>query len=388
MANPRWIDQELSKELPILRDGGEGQHIEFKEFYPSNGNDLSREIAAFASSNPGKILIGVADDGRLVGLPELGTAQGRDRLCRRIEGLCSNNVRPAITPIVKFAEEEGLYVLDIEVPRGSQPIYYSSNTPYVRHLSSSRPAEPHEVIERIQQWLGSNPLASPEADEESRFASEVAQALIGVLIYGEEFEQRNVNPWLDLMRSQFALSAEDLRRLAADDMAAKHDVETRLRSIADKLDAASAHRLTMGVESWQTLAGYVHAAIEEASELKADFIDTIPMSAASKEAINETVMRTSRELADLAARAPAMAQDGRIEELQDQASQFGRTLLIAALYSQAEDDSHFAIDLEEIGRALHLIETERLYMDGGVSMQRIVDRIVELYHALQRLLAS
>lgn len=388
MSNPSWIDQELSKELPVLRDGGEGQHVEFKESYPSNGNDLSREIAAFASSNPGKVLVGISDDGGLVGLPELVTAEGRDRLCRRIEGLCTNNVRPAITPIIKFAEEGGLYVLAIEVPRGGQPIYYSGNTPYVRHLSSSRPAEPHEVIEHIQDWLGSNPLASPEADREGRFISELASALVDVLIYREEFERRNVNPWLDLMRSQFAASAEELRRLAAENMAAKHDVDVRLRSVADKLDAASAHRLTMGTESWQTLAGYVHAAFEEARELKADLIDDIPMSADSKEAIHETVLRTSRELMDLAGRAPAMAQDGRLEQLQDKASQLGRNLLIASLYSQAEDDSRFAIDLEQIGHELHLVETERVHMDGGVSVQRIVDRIDELGDALQRLFVS
>ena len=104
MAGPEWIDEALSRELPLLRDRGEGQHLEFMECYPENGYELSKEIAAFASSNPGTILIGVADDGSLVGLDDVDTPERRDRLCRRIEGVCSGNVRPAITPVVKFGD--------------------------------------------------------------------------------------------------------------------------------------------------------------------------------------------------------------------------------------------------------------------------------------------
>jgi hypothetical protein len=129
MNYPAWTDEVLSRELPLLRDRGEGQHLEFMVSYPANGYDLSKEIAAFASSNPGTILIGVADDGSLAGLEDVETPEGRDRLCRRVEGVCSSNVRPAVTPEVQFAKEADAVVLAIKVPRGSQPIYYSRNTP-------------------------------------------------------------------------------------------------------------------------------------------------------------------------------------------------------------------------------------------------------------------
>ena len=87
MVEGEWIDKGLSAELPVLRDGGEGQRIEFKESYPENASELSKEIAAFASSNAGKIIIGVADGGELVGLQALETPAGRDQLARRIEGV-------------------------------------------------------------------------------------------------------------------------------------------------------------------------------------------------------------------------------------------------------------------------------------------------------------
>ena len=388
MAGPKWIDEALSRELPLLRDRGEGQHLEFMERYPENGYELSKEIAAFASSNPGTILIGVADDGSLAGLDDVDTPEGRDRLCRRIEGVCSGNVRPAITPVVKFAQEGEAVVLAIEVPRGTQPVYYSRNTPYVRHLSQSRPAEPHEVIERVGEWLARNALASATDDEGTRFLSSLAATLIEVLIYGGEFEKRNVNPWLELVRMQLGGAGEELRRLASEDRAVKEGLEDRLRSIADKLDAAASHRLVMGGDSWRTLSGYVAGAVNEAALLKAEHIDTAPLSADAKQDIDDMIQRSARELSDLDRRAQAMANDGRVEELQEEASRIGRQVLTVSHYRIPEQGDEFSDQLREIGGGLHLIETERLYLDGGQSMRRIVKGVHDLSNQLQALLPS
>lgn len=388
MPGPNWVDEVLSKELPLLRDRGEGQHLEFMARYPENGHELSKEIAAFASSNPGTILIGVADDGSLAGLDDVDTPEGRDRLCRRIEGVCSGNVRPAITPVVKFAKEGEAVVLAIEVPRGGQPVYYSRNTPYVRHLSRSRPAEPHEVIERVGEWLAKNPIAPTTDDAGSRFLSSLAATLIDVLIYGSELEERNVNPWLDLARTQLGSAGEELRRLASEDSALEKGLEDQLRSLADKLDATASHRLVLGGDSWKTLAGYVADAVKEANQLKAQHIDTVPLSAEAKSDIEEMIGRSARELSDLDRRAEAMASDGRVEELQEDASQIGHSLLIASHYRRLEQSEQFIEELREIGRSLHLLETERLYMDGGQSMRRIVKRLHDLNSNLQALLSA
>lgn len=387
MTGSKWIDDALSGELPLLRDRGEGQHLEFKERYPENGYDLSKEIAAFASSNPGTILIGVADDGSLSGLDNVDTPEGRDHLCRRIENVCSGNVRPAITPVVKFAQEDEFVVLAIEVPRGTQPIYYSKNTPYVRHLSQSRPAEPHEVIERVREWLARNPLAKAADDEDSRFLTSLAATLIEVLIYGSEFEERNVNPWLDLVRTQLGDSGGVLRSLASEDRAVKRGLEDRLRSIADKLDAAASHQLTLGGDSWRTLSGYVADAVNETALLKAEHIDTVPLSEDAKQDIHDTIYRSARELSDLDRRAQAIANAGRIEELQEEASRIGHQLLTVSYYHVPEQSDEFTDQLREIGGNLHLIETKRLYLDGGQSMRQIVKGVHDLSNQLDTLLS-
>ena len=388
MTTPEWIDESLSKQLPVLRDRGEGQRLEFMVKYPSNGNELSKEIAAFASSNAGTILIGVADNGALVGLGNVNTPQGRDSLCQRVEGVCSGNVRPAITPAVKFAKEENAVVLAIEVPRGTQPIYYNNHTPYVRHLSRSRPADPHEVIERIAEWLTRNPLAVPDSDDEgSRFLSTLATTLIDVLIYGNEFEERNVNPWLDLMRIQLGSAGDELRHLAAQDSAIEKGLRGKLHEIADKLEAAANHRLTLGGTSWRLLTGYVSDAVKEAATLKDQYIDTVPLSADARTGIADLVRRSARELSDLDRRAESMAGAGRVEELQETASKIGRSLLVAGHCQASEENRGYTADLHALGRALHLLETKQHYMDGGQSMRQIVQSVHDLNGDLQKFVA-
>ena len=120
----------------------------------SKSGELAREIAAFATSGGGRILIGVDDSGNLQGLPNLNEPGGRDLLLRRIEGISHGTVKPPVTPIVRFATESEKAICIIDVPEGTQPLYYVHNIPYLRHLTQSRPAHPEEVIAKVRQWLG------------------------------------------------------------------------------------------------------------------------------------------------------------------------------------------------------------------------------------------
>ena len=345
MAGSEWIDAALSKEMPLLRD--RGQHLEFMERCPENGYELGKEIAAFASSNPGTILIGVADDGSLAGNEEVATPEGRDRLCRRIKGVCSGNVRPAITPMVKFARGRCGSRAGHRGSCGTQPVYHCKHTPYVRHNSQSRPAEPHEVIERVNNSLARNPL-TPNADEVGNsFLSSLAATLIEIVNYGGEFDKRNVNPWLELAGMQLGGAVEELRRLASEDRAVTEGIDGRLRSIADKLDAAASHRLTMGGESWRTLSGHVSGAVNEALQLKAEHVDTAPLSAEARQDNDDTITRSARDLSDLNRRAQAMANDGRVGELQEEASRTGHQLLVASHCEDPDQDDDFAARLRE-----------------------------------------
>jgi Putative DNA-binding domain len=95
---PPWADADLSQRLSHLAASGERQDLEYKERFPAQARDLAKEIAAFATSNSGTILLGVAKSGEIVGLADCETASGRESLLDRIAGICAKTVTPSITP--------------------------------------------------------------------------------------------------------------------------------------------------------------------------------------------------------------------------------------------------------------------------------------------------
>jgi len=123
----------------------EGQEIEFMERFPKRADDLAKEIAAFGTSNDGTIFLGVADNGAVVGLEDVGSSQERDKLQNRIAGITGGTVAPPISVDVYFVERDGSTVVKIFVEKGPEPVYLAGTTPYVRHLDQSRPATPEEL---------------------------------------------------------------------------------------------------------------------------------------------------------------------------------------------------------------------------------------------------
>lgn len=173
---PEWADKAMSERLPQLRAQGEGQTLEFKRELEESTDQLKKEIAAFASTNAGLILVGVADDGTLIGLPGIISPEDRDLLRSKVEGR-ARAIKPAVTPTISFAVENGKTVLVIEIANSSQPIYYSNHIPYVRHVTQVHPAEPHEVIERVEAWLASHPSEAISGNGDNPLDADIQRTL-------------------------------------------------------------------------------------------------------------------------------------------------------------------------------------------------------------------
>ena len=371
---PNWADSNLSKELSVLRARGEGQEIEYMESFPKQAHDLAKEIAAFASCNAGTILIGVLDDGELKGLDDASTSEERDNYLRRIEGICRGPVKPAITPTVKYAYEDDKAVIVIFVPKGSQPIYYSNGKPYVRHITESRPAEPHEVVDLIRKWLPLDQIGQEEVDPFSQLISELSSVIIEVLIYAEEAEQRDCNPWLDIWRSQFAQSASDLRDIAVNDTAIEKGLPDELNELANALDAVANFTMTMGC--WPELKVKIKDVLERSKDIKSKWIDAMPLSQDSISQVKRTIIESARKLSNLSERA----QDEdyifqKTEDFQSEGSEIGYLLLRVSYYNLDSVKDGLSSQLQPIARDLHLIEIERLYLDGGHSINKLVERV-------------
>ena len=377
MNVPDWADERLSRDLPVLRARGESQELEYKREFPSNTRDLGKEIAAFATSNTGTILVGVDDMGELVGLPECGTSEGRDQMIRRLEGISKGTVKPSITPTAKFAVEDDKVVLVILVPKGAQPVYYSNNTPYVRHLTQACSAEPHEVIERVATHLQEvpSPAAEEADDEKSQFYSELARVLSDVLVITDEAGERQINPWLDMWRSDLGYAASELRDMAVLEIAQSEGVESELKDLAKALDEVANMRLYLG--SGGDLERGVNNVAKLAQGMMGRHFADAPLAEDTLDQVRELIRTSALKLRDLYERSGEMVDSGRIEELQSQASELARPLTRVCSYNIDPIGTDVRAELKDVARTLHLTETMQLYMDGGASMRAVVDRIKE-----------
>jgi len=386
MRIPDWADIDLSKELSVLRSRGESQEIEYMESFPKQAHDLAKEIAAFASSNSGTILVGVSNDGSLKGLEDASTPEDRDSYSRRIEGICRGTVKPSITPVVKYACEDEKTVLFIFVPKGNQPVYYANDRPYVRHITESRPAEPHEVIELIRKWLPADQLGEEEVDPFSQLLSELSSVIIEILIYGEEAEQRDCNPWLDMWRSQFAQAASDLRDIAVNDFAIQKGLSDKLSELADILEGVASVTLTMGM--WNDLKDNTTKAVEKATMIRALWIDTKALSEASLMQVKKVIIESARKLSNLCIRA----KDGdyvwrNADSFQAEVSEIGYSLLRISYYNLDGIKENLGWELQTVARNLHLVETIRLYLDGGNSIRRLVEQVQHYSDELNKIVS-
>lgn len=383
---PEWADEQLSRDLSALRARGESQDLEYMESFPQNVYELAKEIAAFGTSNPGTILIGVSDMGDLVGLEDVLAIEGRDTLLRRIEGICRGTIKPAITPTVKFANEDDKTVLVIIIPKGSQPVYYSNHIPYIRHITESRPAEPHEIVELVRLWLPAVGLEGEDQDPLAHLISEIAPVIVDVLIYADETDERNVNPWLEMWRTQFQQGAAELRELAIRDTAIEQGMSDELNELAQALDEVATFRMYLGC--WEKLSALIRRVYELASLIKHRRIDPVPLSEASLGGIKQTIVSSVRSLSSLVDRAEQMVEQGRIEEFQAKASEVGHILLRVSQYNISSLQDGIDKKLQAIGRDLHLVETMRICLDGGHSLNAIIEKVKNCLSELNQILSS
>lgn len=370
-----WIDEEASRRLPILCAQGEGQTLEFMRSYPEQARDLAKEIAAFATSNAGTILLGVDNDGSCVGMP-LSSAAQRDALVRRLEGVCNGVIKPSITPSWQFARSGKHIVLMLTVPKGSQPIYYVGHVPYVRHLTSSRPAEPHEVIELVQVDAQPRVRATESIEEtpdkRTQFLASLMEVLGSIIIFDTELEQRSVNPWLEQLRAQFGDAASRLRDAAAEQIAVDQKLDERLLDAADTFDRYAKLRLHMGSEPELRRAGQL--AMAQAQELLNQIAPEVIPRISPKQ-VDEQLRVLRRQLKTLLIQADNARRERNTQELQAKASDFGRRILSVARYGVDRLGPNLKPALDSSGHRLHLSETEQLYLDGGESMRKVIDDV-------------
>src|SRR3989338_6681720 len=124
-------------ELLSLIKTGEGYSLEFKESIPS---DLGKHICAFANSSGGKIVLGVKDDGSIIGY-RLGNADSS-----RIQDTARN-----MDPQFQVSVEKVDNLAVIHVPEGENKPYSSAGHFYLRTGSNSQQMSRDEIRNFFQR---------------------------------------------------------------------------------------------------------------------------------------------------------------------------------------------------------------------------------------------
>ncbi len=130
-----------------LAQTGEGTFLEFKRTIPS-AYKIAREIAAFANTKGGTVLIGVDDDKSLVGV--LGYQEEEFLLSKAARELC----QPAVDIIIEIVHFGDRDLLVIKVPEATdKPIYVQEDdeaTVFMREKDQNKVAS-KEIIEIIKK---------------------------------------------------------------------------------------------------------------------------------------------------------------------------------------------------------------------------------------------
>jgi ATP-dependent DNA helicase RecG len=131
--------------LVALIHQGENASVEFKQG-EVRAESLAREMIAFSNSYGGTIVLGVDDEGKIVGV------DGDKNYEEWVVNIAQNNVIPPIHVSCHWVTLEGKEVLLLEVPKGKdRPYQDSSGRFYVRVGSTNRIASLHELMRLFQQ---------------------------------------------------------------------------------------------------------------------------------------------------------------------------------------------------------------------------------------------
>ena len=128
------------EDLRALIAQGESQRIEFKAA-EADAADVAREIVALANSGGGSILLGVGDDGEILGLwyaqpPNIGrhirTMPDLAAWRQWVVNVSRHNCEPAVPVAVEHSVTEGRDLLVVHVPDGQDKPYRANGRVYVR----------------------------------------------------------------------------------------------------------------------------------------------------------------------------------------------------------------------------------------------------------------
>ena len=123
---------------------GEDYHTEFKERLPDN-ESLARSVVCFANADGGKLIIGIADSGNILGI------QNPDEAMRIADDVAFNRCEPSISILQETIEVDGKIVLIISIPKGEQRPYRTKSGIYYLRSGNRCSQASWDEVRRLYQ---------------------------------------------------------------------------------------------------------------------------------------------------------------------------------------------------------------------------------------------
>lgn len=129
---------------------GEGTKLEYKEKFHSG--KIAKELSAFANAEGGSVLVGVTDEGEIVGTTK-EMSKAKDILTQFIDAQLEPKINFSIDRLEVGTD---IHVLIITTPQSNnRPIYNRERASiYIRSNATSRPANREEIIDLVNKSSG------------------------------------------------------------------------------------------------------------------------------------------------------------------------------------------------------------------------------------------
>ncbi|MBK5940006.1 hypothetical protein CCR96_12305 [Halochromatium roseum] len=134
-------------DITTLLTQGEHASLEFKQ-EDVRPESLAKELVAFSNSLGGVVLIGVADDGAILGVTD------RALIEQRVINVARHNVVPAIDPELVWSCINGRDVCEVRVGKGPAKPYQTLDGKFLIRIGSTNRQATKEELSRLFQAAG------------------------------------------------------------------------------------------------------------------------------------------------------------------------------------------------------------------------------------------
>lgn len=141
-TNAGWVM--LADEILL---NGENQYVEFKEKL-DNPDSIASEIVAFLNSEGGNLIIGIKDNGEVVGIEDF------KKLEEQVNNICRFNCIPECVPAIDIEKVREKNIAVINISKGVDKPYRTNQGHYYIRVGSTKRKASREELSRLFQMAG------------------------------------------------------------------------------------------------------------------------------------------------------------------------------------------------------------------------------------------